>query len=52
MDSTAILLLAKWSVTTTPAEKFQYRNNQPYKDTPRSRWETKRVAVEKLAVRR
>jgi len=44
MYSTTPLLLAKWSVTTTQADKYKYRNSQPYRDTPRSRWEAHRAA--------
>ncbi len=51
-NSTTPLLLTKWSVTTTQAEKYKYRNNQPYRDTPRSRWEACRAAsVPRKAVR-
>lgn len=38
-NSTTVPLLAKWSVTTTAYEKHQYRNSQPYTDTPLSRYE-------------
>jgi hypothetical protein len=30
-----MLLLDKWSVTTTPLEKYDYRNRQPYTDSRR-----------------
>jgi hypothetical protein len=50
MNSTTPLLLAAWSTTTTAREKFQYRNNQPYKDTPRSRYESMQVAFASKAV--
>jgi hypothetical protein len=51
MNSTTPLLLSAWSVTTTAREKFQYRNSRPYKDTPRSRWESQQVAFAAKAVR-
>ena len=52
MYSTTPLLLAKWSVTTSQAEKYKHRNSQPYRDTPRSRWEAHRAAsVPRKAVR-
>jgi hypothetical protein len=36
----------------TQAEKFRWYNNQPYRDTPRSRWEAHRAAsVPRKAVR-
>lgn len=44
MTSTAPLLLAAWSVTTTAREKYHYRNSKPYRDTPKSRWESFRAA--------
>lgn len=39
----APLLLAAWSVTTTQREKFEYWNNVPYRDSPRSTWEAAAV---------
>lgn len=42
--NTTPLLLAAWSVKTTQAEKYKYRNSQPYRDTPRSKWEADRAA--------
>lgn len=50
-STSAPLLLAKWSVTTTQADKYKYRNSQPYRDTPRSKWEADRAAISKKAVR-
>lgn len=43
---------ANWS-TMTQAERYHWRNAQPYKDTPRSRWEAQRAAsVPKLPLPR
>ncbi len=40
----AVLLLTAWSESTTAMDKFQFWNNRPYRDTPRSRWEAAGIA--------